>query len=170
MINNTEFENESQTIAKNMHQPSLYPVPEANKYEVAEDFEYNDNEVTVVVPRYFRYEGASIPSYAWQLVHTPFSPLVMMPALIHDWIYYNHQIEREKADALFFALLKTTGVSAFKRSIIKFAVKLTGANYWKNEERHILELVEIAEKLRDRPNFDRYHFPEEVLQRMQAKV
>ncbi|MCB9510774.1 MAG: DUF1353 domain-containing protein [Deferribacteres bacterium] len=149
-----------------MQQPALRPIPVSNKYELADDFEYTHNGETIVVPRYFCYDGASIPSYAWQLVHTPFSPLVMMPALLHDWLYYNHQIDRKRADALFYELLVETGVSRLRRVIIKFAVNWTGANYWENEEKHILEMVDLATRLQDSPNFERYHFPDEVLRRL----
>lgn len=150
-----------------MLQPALRPIPSAVKYELAEDFEYACDEFTIVVPRYFRYDGASIPSYAWQLVHTPFNPLVMMPALLHDWLYYNHQIDRVRADTLFNDLLRETGVSKPRRSIIRFAISLTGGKYWENHEMQILEMLDLAKRLKDRPNFDRYQFPEEVLRRMQ---
>jgi len=56
----------------------------------------------------------TIPSLGWQAVYTPFDPIVMPPALVHDWLYSNHQVSKEDADTILRQLLKGNGVPSLK--------------------------------------------------------
>jgi hypothetical protein len=143
-------------------QPSLTPIPHENKYELARDYEIQAEGVEIVVPRHFRYDGASIPGPAWQLTYTPFHPDVMVPALIHDWMYYNHQEDREVADDVFYRLLKDNGVSNLMANVMWGAVRTGGGLFWDNDEEDEEFLLKLCKKVRERPNFDRYKFPPEI--------
>ena len=61
-----------------LKQPSLTPVPDQNKYELSRDYEIEVMGVDIVVPKFFRYDGASIPAPAWQFTFSPFHPDVML--------------------------------------------------------------------------------------------
>ena len=147
-------------------QPNLRPVPNGNKYELLRDYGTTVDLVDIVVPRFFRYDGASIPPIAWQIIYSPFHPDVMLPALVHDWLYYNHQTDREQADDIFYYLLKDNGVDDYKCSTMWQAVKVGGEYAWENDEDDINYLLKLREKVKDRPNFNRYVFPPEVLERV----
>lgn len=67
-----------------MKQPTLRPFSKEEMYEVTRDYLVEIMDMEIIVPKLFRYDGASVPAIAWQLIHTPFNPLVMAPALVHD--------------------------------------------------------------------------------------
>lgn len=148
-----------------MQQPTLIPVPHTEKYEVVRDFEVQVENITVVVPRFFRYDGASIPAPAWQIIHSPFNPLVMGPALVHDWLYYNHQVDRETADDIFEALLRQNGVESGKRFVMWAAVRTAGNLYWDNDSYDIEDMIRLCRKVQGRKNFNKYCFPQDVVQK-----
>lgn len=146
-------------------QPTLAPLPKENKYRLVRDFAIEVEGVLVVVPKYFRFDGASIPPAAWQLTYSPFHPDVMLPALIHDWMFYNHQENREVTDDIFYRLLKDNGVSDLKASAIWAAVRTAGELFWKNDEEDKKLLLWLCKKVKGRPNFDHYQFPPSIIQR-----
>lgn len=146
-------------------QPSLTPHPTQNKYQLARDYRVMVQHTKIVIPRYFRYDGASIPAAAWVLTFSPFHPDVMLPSLVHDWMYYNHQQSREETDDLFYDLLRDNGVSYAKASVMWAAVRSGGELFWENDDEDIQMLVDLCKKVQGRPNFADYSFPPEVLQR-----
>lgn len=145
-----------------MNQPTLRPVPSKDFYEVVRDFELVGFNQEVVVPKFFQYDGASIPPIGWQATYTPFHPDVMAAALVHDWIYYTHQVSRNKADDLLFDLLRANGVGRFKANTMWLAVKTAGEPFWENDKDDVVFLLDLCRRLRGRPNFDKYHFPQEI--------
>ena len=48
-----------------LKQPSLKPHSTENKYELVRDYEIEVDGISIVVPKSFRYDGASIPPVAW---------------------------------------------------------------------------------------------------------
>ena len=143
--------------------PIVVPHPAENTYELRRDYRLESHGVTVVAPKFFRFDGASIPAPAWMFAYTPFHPDVMLPSLIHDWMYYNHQESREVADDMFFTLLKDNGVSNFMANAMWGAVRAGGGFFWDNDEDDIDMLVALCRKVHRRPNFDGYKFPEDVI-------
>jgi hypothetical protein len=114
-------------------------------YEVAKDISTEHENLTLRVPRFFQYDGASIPSIAWQLVGTPFNPRFMLAAVFHDWLYHTHQIERRAADRLFRQLLQDSQVDEGTTDAMCRAVRLAGGGYWKNDadDRDYLERLTL---------------------------
>lgn len=146
-----------------LKQPTLKPIPNGvERYELLRDYKVEAEGVSVTVPQYFRYDGASIPKPAWQLIYTPFHPDVMAPSLVHDWLFYSHQVDRRKTDDIFYTLLKKNGVSNLMANTMWVAVRTSGFLSWKNDEEDIEDLVKLCNKVRNRPDFDAYHFPSEV--------
>lgn len=146
-----------------MHQPTLRPKPRAEKYELVRDYSQELNGISVTVPRGFVYDGATIPPVFWITAYTPFNPMVMGPALIHDWIYYNHQVDRRTADKMLRDLLAINGVSEAKRMGMYQAVRLAGEYYWENDPEDIAYMVRLCRRVQKRPLFDRYRFPQEII-------
>jgi hypothetical protein len=134
------------------------------EYELIEDFEFPyDEEELIVVPKYFSYDGASIPSFAWIAIYTPFDPIVMLPALIHDWLYGTHQVEREDADRALLSLLLSNGVPHAKADAIYRAVRYFGGAAWENTEDDLNYFRWLRQRLIDEGiDVAKYHFPPEL--------
>lgn len=154
-------------------QPELRAVPKDNLYEVASDYtikvEVDDEEketskkVTIVVPADFQFDGASVPSPGWQLIYSPFHPDVILPSLIHDWLYANHQVEREQADEIFHDLLILNGVPNIKAKAMWGAVHHFAGVYWGYSKEDKKRLKKLGQSIKKRPNYKKYKFPKEFL-------
>ena len=68
-------------------------------WEIAEDFEYELNDIKYTIPAGFKFDGASIPKF----LHTFLSPVgvLLMGGLVHDYAYkYQTLLEINKTDTL----------------------------------------------------------------------
>ena len=68
-------------------------------WEIAEDFEYELNDIKYTIPAGFKFDGASIPKF----LHTFLSPVgvLLMGGLVHDYAYkYQTLFKINKADTL----------------------------------------------------------------------
>lgn len=83
----------------------------------------------VEIPVGYRFDGASIPRFAWSIIGAPFEPDFCLAACVHDF-YCEHSHElgdyqaRVIGDAVFFALLAKAGVSQRRRALMYLAVRL----------------------------------------------
>jgi hypothetical protein len=131
----------------------LLPVdkPDMNKleeaYEVAADLSRLCTGVSIKVPRFFQYDGASIPPPAWQLIGTPFQPRFMTAAVFHDWVYHTHQVDFDAANQLFQDLLVQDGVQKTKAVLMKLAVVTFGKAYWGNDPDDLAYLARLKQRI-----------------------
>lgn len=138
-----------------MSKLQLIPVikPDTNKlseaYEVAEDIKRKVGTATVVVPRFFQYDGSSVPTAAWPLIGTPFNPHFMRAAVFHDWIYHTHQIAQKNADSLMHDILIEDDVPSTTAWIMYQAVKAVGTSYWKNDPEDNGYIARLTKKIVD---------------------
>ena len=146
-----------------LRQPSFTPHSLENKYELVQDFEITVEGVDIVVPKFFRYDGASIPAVAWQLTFSPFHPDVMLPSLVHDWLFYNHQENQDITDEIFYRLLRDNGVNYLKANTMWAAVRTAGELFWDNDREDKAMLIALCKKVKARPNFSRYKFPQAII-------
>ena len=132
-------------------------------YTLLEDYKAVYGDIEILVPEYFIFDGASVPSVAWMLTYTPFHPHVMAAALIHDWLYLNHQVTREMADDIFYDLLIRNGAGPTKSKLMFQAVRVAGGPHYDHAPADVakLELLYLMCKSSDR--FDEYHFPVDVI-------
>lgn len=144
--------------------PRLRPVPRKDRYLLLDDFRIQTRWGLVVVPKLFRYDGASIPRIGWQLTYTPFHPDVMLAALVHDWLYLSHQFSKETADLIFKDLLLESGVSETKAWIMYQAVKLGGGCAWKQSRDDKKKLRRLWKINRWRDHVADFRFPAFVTQ------
>jgi len=132
----------------------LLPVikPDLNKleeaYEVAGDLATKAAGAVIRVPKFFQYDGASIPPAAWQTIGTPFDPRFMAPAVFHDWLYHTHQIAKDETDDLFYDLLVANGVNKVKASLMLAGVETFGNWYWDNDTDDLAYLKRLAARIR----------------------
>lgn len=126
--------------------------PDSNKlseaYEVVVDLKRQVGNVTVVVPKFFQYDGSSIPTAAWPLIGTPFNPRFMTASVFHDWIYHTHSMSRKAADQLLRDVLIEDGVSEAKAWIMHSAVSNFGKPYWANDPDDNSYIVRLTDRIK----------------------
>lgn len=152
-----------------LRQPSLSPNPSGNQYELVRDYKVVVDNIQITVPKYFRYDGATIPAAAWTFTFSPFHPDVMLPSLVHDWMYFNHQNTRDETDDVFYSMLRENGVNNFKANAMWAAVRAAGSLFWDNDEDDEAMLLKLCTKVRERPNFNNYLFPAHIVQLSKPK-
>ena len=143
-----------------MNQPSLSPVPEKDLFVVDYDFVVKLDNLNIVVPGYFLTDGASIPKIARPFTYEPFHPRVLAAAVVHDWLYHNHQFTREKTDKILYDLLIINHANDIKAGMIHEAVRRFGGWYWDNDPDDMVKLAQLYCLAKKSPRFTEYHFPE----------
>jgi len=142
-----------------VNQPCLVPVPWRDLWCVDGDFEVESRGHKIVVPGFFLIDGASIPSMLWAICYHPFDTRVIAAAIVHDWLYWNHQVSKKEADLIFLDIMLQNGADETKARLMYHAVSLFGEQYWplSEEEKPLLQLLYIMVK--DSPRFSEYCFP-----------
>jgi len=145
-------------------QPVVRPIPSRALVRLVEDYEAFSCGHCVVVPAGFRFDGASVPPIGWQVTYPPWHPVVLAPALVHDWCYISHCLPRSTADNLFHSMLVRNGAAPGKAWIMWRAVVRAGAAHWEWSEEDLYELRLLWRILRRRGpgRLDRYGFPMEA--------
>lgn len=144
-------------------QPRLMPDPKLNEYVLLKDYSINILDNEICVPAEFSYNGGSIPKIAWQITYSPFDPNIMLAALVHDFLYANHQTTREVADEIFKLLLIDSGVSKAKAFLMHKALRIGGGGAWENTLEDKIYLQNLYEKVKNNPNFKKYKLPPEAM-------
>ena len=89
--------------------------------------------MTLMVPDGYRYDGASIPRWAWCIFGHPLSPEFRWASLFHDRLCEDAtSLEaRTHADAVFLELLREADVSQWRRLLMWAAVRCYGIFIWR---------------------------------------
>jgi len=132
-------------------------------YRLLADYRITEKEHRICVPILFKFDGASVPSFGWTATYTPFHPVVITAACVHDWLYSNHQVERDVADDIFHEILIKAGAERDRAWIMWQAVRVGGGWAWEHNDKDIQKLQTLYEGIKHREKFDDYHFPMEVL-------
>ena len=92
---------------------------------------------TIVVPKNFSSDGASIPQGAYSVVGHPFGRY-LESAIVHDFLYRNGDFEditRAEADGVFLELMKEQGIAFHLRWAMYLAVRAAG---WRSYQKRNL--------------------------------
>jgi len=97
---------------------------------------------TIVVPRGFVTDFASVPNFLQSLVQSV--GILRDAAVLHDFLYKNHgffrwsgneiiivKLSKSKCDLIFFQAMKSTNVPAIKRQMAYAGVAVGGFNSWR---------------------------------------
>lgn len=104
-------------------------------YALVADVEYDVFGRKVLIPAGFEFDGASIPPAFWPIIGSPFDPRFVRAALIHDWLYSSHLIDRGTVDRAFRAVLLADGVSHWRAQAMYSAVRAGGLVAWDDSPR-----------------------------------
>jgi hypothetical protein len=114
-----------------------------------EDYETTVCGVRILVPAGFDWDGATIPRAFWSIVGGPFDPQIVAASLVHDWLYWTHQVSRGLADRIFYELAKEAGCSSFRRRSMYRAVKIFGGSYYKRTDVDIVYAMILSDLITD---------------------
>jgi hypothetical protein len=81
--------------------------------------------LTIVIPKGFKTDGASIPKIFWWTGWRPFDGDTIYPAIVHDYLYRWH-FPRLTADLIFLNLMENRKVPLLKRWAYFVVVRLVG--------------------------------------------
>lgn len=113
--------------------PSFIPLTEG-EYLLERDMDYKytteNLTLTIKVPKGFVTDFASIPSFLFWLIKKD-GP-ILIPAVLHDYLYATNLLNKTVSDSLFFQLMETYKVSKLKRHLVFLAVLLLGRRSWNN--------------------------------------
>jgi hypothetical protein len=102
-------------------------------YLTCNKINFTINKHQYEIPRYFETDLASIPKIAWPIMAPSHSSLIR-PAIVHDWFYRKTcEFDRKQTDLIFYHMLRNDGVSNFRASVMYYAVRWFGWNYY-NED------------------------------------
>ena len=134
-------------LLKPVLKPDSHKLSEA--YEVAADVQRTIGGVCVRVPKFFQYDGSSLPMVAWPIFGTPFSPHLMGASVFHDWLYHIHAVPKVVADGLFHQMLVEDGVDATKAWLMVQAVEKFGDDSWMNSPDDLAYLAWLKMRIFD---------------------
>lgn len=102
-------------------------------YLTCDRIDFTINQEEFYIPAHFETDLASIPKIAWPIMAPAHSSLIR-PAIVHDCFYRKTCIfSRFQTDLIFYHMLRNEGVSHFRASMMYYAVRAFGWNYY-NED------------------------------------
>ena len=89
--------------------------------------------VEVAIPRYYTWDGASIPSLCWRIIGKPLDPRFALASLVHDWICEHAETRPQRVfgDAIFLWLLRDAGVAPWRHYAMFLAVTMYRRLIWR---------------------------------------
>ncbi|MEZ5900108.1 MAG: DUF1353 domain-containing protein [Hyphomicrobiaceae bacterium] len=111
--------------------PALVPFADMDYWYLTAPMRWHVPGVTpceVVVPQGFTTDFASVPSSFWSWM--PPIGRYGLPAIVHDWLYWDQAGERRDADDVFDGALAELGVPGWKRFVLYRSVRWFGGRYW----------------------------------------
>ncbi len=101
-------------------------------YHVCHDIHIMIDKKKYTVAKGFKTDLASIPRPIWSIMSPAHSSL-MRPAIVHDWFYKQTcEFDRAQTDLIFYHMLKNDGISDARASLMYYAVRLFGAQFYKD--------------------------------------
>ena len=108
-----------------MHNPHVKPLADGRNWELEADYILNLHDGRhVFIPKGFVFDFASIPRLFWRLF-PPATGKHRLAALVHDWLCASGHDWYDSAD-IFLKLMEYSGVKAWKRYSMYYAVKMHG--------------------------------------------
>lgn len=95
------------------------PLPGENMYILTKAFKFGD----YVIPKGYKWDGATIPRVFWALVGSPFQPKLMRASLVHDFLYFRNDVTAKCTDQTFRKVLLIDGVTPLVAKTMYWAVR-----------------------------------------------
>ena len=104
-------------------------------WEVLEDYTYETSIGTIVVPKGFKTDYASVPKIFRNIINTYGNH--GRAAVVHDWLYSKNceiNITRAEADKIFLEIMKEWGVGYIKRQFMYRMVRMFGSSHFRKND------------------------------------
>lgn len=86
--------------------------------------------ITVIVPKGYRSDGASVPRFLWRLLSPQIDPVTLAPSIGHDYLYEHRIGSREDADEWYREKLIENGYPKWKARITYYGLRWFGGSHW----------------------------------------
>lgn len=109
--------------------PGYRPYPDGVTWYLMAPLTYDDQILgRVIVPGGFETDFASVPQAFTNLFPrwADYGPA----SVVHDWLYWNQQTDREQADDVFLDAMLSLEVPLWKRRSLFYAVRMFGQAAW----------------------------------------
>lgn len=117
-------------------------------YQTCKQIKFTVNDREFTIPANFETDLASIPKVAWSIMAPTHSSLIRA-AIVHDWFYRKTcDFTRQETDLIFYHILRNDGVSVIRASIMYYAVRWFGWNYY-NEDYCAKEFKGLDQEMRE---------------------
>ena len=83
------------------------------------------------VPQGFATDFATVPSWFWAWL--PPIGRYGVPAIVHDWHYWDQKLPRLQADDIFGNALDELDVTGWRKFVLYHSVRWFGARYWRDD-------------------------------------
>ena len=116
-------------------------------YELLADYKVEYCNKEILIPQFFQYDGASIPRLAWPIIGSPYNPKLMEAAIVHDWLFYVHILNRNDTNRNFYNMLLNAGMNKRKAKIMWISVQYFGYCRWANDELDLAYMVKLKQRI-----------------------
>ena len=83
---------------------------------------------TIIVPEGFVTDFATVPWYARSVISVLGRHSI--PAIVHDYLYWEQRCKREQADAIIEEAMAEYGSTPFQRLVVSYAVRYRASGAW----------------------------------------
>jgi len=99
-----------------------------NTWRIDSELRYHSRvaQQTFVIPAGFETDFASVPRLPLAYLLT--ADTAQQAAVVHDWLYSTHAVDRATADRVFLEAMQETGVPWWRRRLMYAAVSAFGAS------------------------------------------
>ena len=110
--------------------PALVPFADMDYWYLSNDMTWTlpKSARTILIPRGFVTDFASVPQTFWAWM--PPTGRYGLPAIVHDWLYWDQRLARSEADDIFGDALNDLAVSSWRRFVLYRSVRWFGGKYW----------------------------------------
>ena len=126
---------------KIVEEPIAFKIPYKSDRELYKPFIYYLVTINkwLIIKKGFRWDGFSIPFFAWSIVGGPFSQKSDIPGLVHDALYSAELFDRDTDDHIFSYEMKKKKFPIWKRYIMWFMVSLFGWYVWNKHKKKTVD-------------------------------
>jgi hypothetical protein len=111
--------------------PALVPFADMDYWYLSSDMTWTlpKSARTILIPRGFVTDFASVPTTFWAWM--PPTGRYGLPAIVHDWLYWDQRMARSEADDVFGDALGDLDVSGWRHFVLYRSVRWFGGKYWR---------------------------------------
>ena len=103
----------------------ISPMRKTKLWKLRQSWEVAINYTTVIIPKGFETDFASVPRLFWILA-PPATGKYNRCAVLHDYMYKTGYRTKLYADTIFLQYMRECGVNVLKRRLMYYAVRLFG--------------------------------------------